>query len=238
MEVAAVYLQPVAMEPPGMMRDAKASDIHLEADIKATDKNKPTASPTARGFRTSASRTKSRSRARARRSAGPMMPMVAKRRTALRRQREARRARQVQAQAVDRAAGERPAQPFRPPCRQGNRRGPVVQAVHASNTNSRSPASARREAIERAIGSDAHGAGALRHSLLALLLAHAGARSCRTWSSRWSPRTAVRSADARGSRRQALQDRDQQRRHRRRSNSRAGAQAGKSAGAGRADRRS
>ena len=39
MEVAAVYLQPIAMEPPGMMRDAKASDIHLEADIKATDKN-------------------------------------------------------------------------------------------------------------------------------------------------------------------------------------------------------
>jgi uncharacterized protein involved in high-affinity Fe2+ transport len=39
MEVAAVYLQPVTMEPAGMMRDAKASDIHLEADIKATDKN-------------------------------------------------------------------------------------------------------------------------------------------------------------------------------------------------------
>ncbi|MCC7182491.1 MAG: iron transporter, partial [Rhodocyclaceae bacterium] len=39
MEIAAVYLQPVTMDPPGMMRDAKASDIHLEADIKATDKN-------------------------------------------------------------------------------------------------------------------------------------------------------------------------------------------------------
>jgi len=39
MEVAAVYLQPVTMEPAGMMRDAKASDIHLEADIKATDRN-------------------------------------------------------------------------------------------------------------------------------------------------------------------------------------------------------
>jgi periplasmic iron binding protein len=39
MEVAAVYLQPIAMEPAGMMRDAKASDIHLEADIHATDKN-------------------------------------------------------------------------------------------------------------------------------------------------------------------------------------------------------
>ena len=39
MEVAAVYLQPIAMEPAGMMRDARTSDIHLEADIKATDKN-------------------------------------------------------------------------------------------------------------------------------------------------------------------------------------------------------
>jgi periplasmic iron binding protein len=39
MEVSAVYLQPIAMEPAGMMRDAKASDIHIEADIKATDKN-------------------------------------------------------------------------------------------------------------------------------------------------------------------------------------------------------
>lgn len=39
MEVAAVYLQPIAMDPPGMMRDAKLSDIHLEADIKATNQN-------------------------------------------------------------------------------------------------------------------------------------------------------------------------------------------------------
>src|SRR4029453_13150355 len=39
MEIAAVYLQPVTMDPAGMMRDATASDIHLEADIKATDKN-------------------------------------------------------------------------------------------------------------------------------------------------------------------------------------------------------
>ena len=39
MEIAAVYLQPVSMEPAGMMRDAKASDMHLEADIKATDRN-------------------------------------------------------------------------------------------------------------------------------------------------------------------------------------------------------
>jgi uncharacterized protein involved in high-affinity Fe2+ transport len=39
MEIAAVYLQPVAMEPAGMMREARASDIHLEADVKATGRN-------------------------------------------------------------------------------------------------------------------------------------------------------------------------------------------------------
>ncbi len=35
MEIAAVYLQPVTMEPEGMMRPAEQSDIHLEADIHA-----------------------------------------------------------------------------------------------------------------------------------------------------------------------------------------------------------
>ena len=39
LEVAAVYLQPIEMDPPGMMREAKASDIHLEADIHATKDN-------------------------------------------------------------------------------------------------------------------------------------------------------------------------------------------------------
>lgn len=39
MEVAAVYLQPIAMEPAGMMREAKNSDIHLEADIRAVKGN-------------------------------------------------------------------------------------------------------------------------------------------------------------------------------------------------------
>lgn len=35
MEIGAVYLQPVVMEPEGMMRKAEESDIHIEADIKA-----------------------------------------------------------------------------------------------------------------------------------------------------------------------------------------------------------
>lgn len=39
LEVAAVYLQPVEMEPAAMMRAAKDSDIHLEADIHATADN-------------------------------------------------------------------------------------------------------------------------------------------------------------------------------------------------------
>lgn len=40
LEVAAVYLQPIEMDPPGMMRPAKDSDVHLEADIKAAKDNK------------------------------------------------------------------------------------------------------------------------------------------------------------------------------------------------------
>lgn len=40
MEVAAVYLQPIAMEPPGMMKGVPDSDIHLEADIRAESDNK------------------------------------------------------------------------------------------------------------------------------------------------------------------------------------------------------
>jgi uncharacterized protein involved in high-affinity Fe2+ transport len=39
MEVAAVYLQPITMEPEGMMRKASESDIHLEADIHAIGNN-------------------------------------------------------------------------------------------------------------------------------------------------------------------------------------------------------
>ena len=39
MEIAAVYLQPVSMEPEGMMRKAQDSDVHMEADIHALAKN-------------------------------------------------------------------------------------------------------------------------------------------------------------------------------------------------------
>lgn len=40
MEVGAVYLQPVEMEPAGMMRATVNSDVHLEADIAATEDNR------------------------------------------------------------------------------------------------------------------------------------------------------------------------------------------------------
>lgn len=40
MEIAAVYLQPVTMAPDGMMRKVSESDIHLEADIHATEDNR------------------------------------------------------------------------------------------------------------------------------------------------------------------------------------------------------
>ena len=39
MNIAAVYLQPIEMEPEGMMRPAKESDVHMEADIKAAKGN-------------------------------------------------------------------------------------------------------------------------------------------------------------------------------------------------------
>lgn len=39
MEIAAVYLQPIDMEPEGHMRKAAETDIHLEADIHALANN-------------------------------------------------------------------------------------------------------------------------------------------------------------------------------------------------------
>ena len=39
MEIVAIYLQPIVMEPDGMMRKAEDSDIHLEADIHGMASN-------------------------------------------------------------------------------------------------------------------------------------------------------------------------------------------------------
>ena len=40
LEVSAVYLQPIEMEPAGMMREAAQSDLHLETDIRAAKDNR------------------------------------------------------------------------------------------------------------------------------------------------------------------------------------------------------
>lgn len=40
MEIAAVYLKPIDMEPRGMDLPASQADVHIEADIKATKGNK------------------------------------------------------------------------------------------------------------------------------------------------------------------------------------------------------
>lgn len=39
MEIGAVYLQPIKMDPEGMMKKVEESDIHLEADIHAVKDN-------------------------------------------------------------------------------------------------------------------------------------------------------------------------------------------------------
>mgnify|MGYP001576611748 CR=1 FL=1 len=39
MEIGAVYLQPIEMEPAGMMHKAAESDVHIEADIRALASN-------------------------------------------------------------------------------------------------------------------------------------------------------------------------------------------------------
>src|SRR3989304_439207 len=39
MEITAVYLQPLPMEPDGMMKKPQDADVHMEADIKALASN-------------------------------------------------------------------------------------------------------------------------------------------------------------------------------------------------------
>src|SRR3989304_2951500 len=39
MEIGAVYLQPILMEPKGMMTNPEESDVHMEADIRALADN-------------------------------------------------------------------------------------------------------------------------------------------------------------------------------------------------------
>ena len=121
----------------------------------------------------------------------------------------------------DRAARRVGACPLRPAHRQGDRRRPVVQAVHASSTSSPTPASARRAATEMTTLRPVHRSAAstrgsiasspLRRDLRALAYVRPG-RGRAPGRQALRARRQIRAADDRSPRRKALQDRDQQRR--------------------------
>ncbi len=131
MEVGAVYLQPITMEPEGMMRKASDSDIHLESDIHAV-KNNPT------GFAegdwmpylqvtyklTKQGDTKWKAE-------GDLMGMVANDGPHYGDNVKLAGPGKYHLTLIGEAADADGPHGLRPPRRQGNRRGPVVQAHHA-----------------------------------------------------------------------------------------------------------
>ncbi|ETH88141.1 Fe2+ transport protein [Bordetella pertussis STO1-CHOC-0018] len=153
MEIGAVYLQPIEMDPPGMMRAAKDSDVHLEADIHATAGN-ATGFPEGEWVPYLVVKYEVQKVGSDKVQKGTFMPMVANDGphygdnvkldgpgkyklkytimppTADKMNHFGRqRSRQVQAEVHHHAADRRQDEPLRPPYRQGNRRGPVVRAV-------------------------------------------------------------------------------------------------------------
>src|SRR5690606_23153496 len=76
MEIGAVYLQPIEMDPPGVMRPAKDSDIHLEADIHATADN-PTGFPEGEWMPYLVVKYELRKQGSDKAESGMLMPMVA-----------------------------------------------------------------------------------------------------------------------------------------------------------------
>ena len=128
MEIAAVYLQPVTMEPDGMMSKAEESDIHIEADIKALANNP-------NGFEEGAwmpylvvKYEVSKSGGRRRRSAAtscPWWPTTA--RTTATTSSSSGRA-STTSSSPSTAVGE-PARALRPPHRPADRRAALVQAL-------------------------------------------------------------------------------------------------------------
>lgn len=76
MEIAAVYLQPVEMEPEGHMRKAAESDVHLEADIHALASN-PNGFPEGAWMPYLVVHYELQKQGAAETIAGEMMPMVA-----------------------------------------------------------------------------------------------------------------------------------------------------------------
>ena len=121
MEIGAVYLQPIEMDPPGMMRPAKDSDV--QADIHATADNK-TGFPEGEWVPYLVVNYEIQKVGSQNVQKGTFMPMM----PALRREHQARRPGQVQAEVLDPAADRQQDESLRPPCRQGNGRGSVVRA--------------------------------------------------------------------------------------------------------------
>jgi len=76
MEISSVYLQPIEMDPPGMMRAAADSDIHLETDVKAAAGNK-NGFPDGEWVPALSLRYELVKLDGAQKAEGPMMPMVA-----------------------------------------------------------------------------------------------------------------------------------------------------------------
>ena len=142
MEIGAVYLQPVEMEPDGMMRKATESDIHIEADIHALAGNP-------NGFEEGADslsggqvrgqqdrlRLQGGRRVHARWSPTTARTMATT---------SPRRPRQVQGEVYHPAAVREQARALRPPHRPRHRRPSVVQPPSTSARSSPTSASARR----------------------------------------------------------------------------------------------
>lgn len=127
MEIGAVYLQPIEMDP---RHDARRQGLRRPPGSRH---------PRHRGQRHGLSGRRVGAlpgrqvrSAEGRQRQGPEGHLHAhggQRRPALWRQRQAGRSRQVQAEVHHHAADRRQDEPLRPPYRQGNRRGPVVRAV-------------------------------------------------------------------------------------------------------------
>ena len=126
MEIGAVYLQPIEMDPPGMMRPAKDSDVHLEADIHATADNK-TGFPEGEWVPYLVVNYEIQKVGSQNVQKGTFMPMVANDGPHYGENIKLEGP-QVQAEVLDPAADRQQDESLRPPCRQGNGRGSVVRA--------------------------------------------------------------------------------------------------------------
>ena len=202
MEIAAVYLQPVAMDPPGMMRDAKASDIHSKPTSRRRDKN-------VNGFADGTwipylgVKYEISKQGATDVISGPMMPMVASDGPHYGDNVKLAGPGKYRLKLTIAPPGADPHSHFGRHVDKETGVGAVVQAVHASNTTSRSPAWQERwllimSALRRFAGCPcrcSRGLPALGEDVRLFSLVAQGRQ--------------VHPPNARGARRQALQDRDQ-----------------------------